>query len=78
MEPKARGALGSHQGPPVLVEVSKSFCKALWWDEELATGTATVVREAFHARSHLLSRQKPALTGAGAGRGPPLHCQEVT
>lgn len=81
MEPKARGALGSHQGPPVLVKVSKSFCRARRWDEELATGMATVMREPFHTRSHLLSRlsdQEPAVTGAGAGHRPPLHCQGVT
>lgn len=55
MEPKARGALGSHRGPPVLAEVSKGFCRTLWWDKELATGTATVTRGAFQARSHFLS-----------------------
>lgn len=39
----------------MLAEVSKGFCRALWWDEELATGTATIMRGAFQARSHFLS-----------------------
>ena len=74
MEPKARGALGSHQGPPALVQVSKSFCKVLRWDEELATGTATVRRGGSHARAHLLSHpshQELAATGAGLDMVPP-------
>lgn len=78
---KAEGALRSHHGPPLLVEVSKSFCRVLWWDEGLDTGMATIIGEAFHARSHFLSHpgdQELALTGAGAGHGPHHHCQEVT
>lgn len=40
---KGEGGTGESPGAPVLVEVSKSFCRALRGDKELATEMATIM-----------------------------------